>query len=161
MAARGARAAGGEALDHRVPGLGLTVDAVTNRNINSTNLLDRIVAAGGVAGTSTLTVAANGGANQVMTSGTVVAVLFSTGRNGASAGGGADEAANLDNNALFVYHPPTPAEANAPPLIETSSPRFVPAYIAPPSKNAPATKQPFPDAVLNFRPKVFPPSVEL
>src|SRR5712691_9863921 len=49
--------------------VGLTADAVTNRNINSTNLLDRIVAAGGTAGTSTLTVAANGGANQVITFG--------------------------------------------------------------------------------------------
>jgi flagellin len=49
--------------------VGLTVDAVTNRNINSTNLLDRIVTAGGTAGSSTLTVAVNGGANQVITFG--------------------------------------------------------------------------------------------
>ena len=49
--------------------VGLTVDAVTNRNINSTNLLDRIIAAGGTGGSSTLTVAVNGGSNQVITFG--------------------------------------------------------------------------------------------
>jgi flagellin len=48
--------------------LGLTVDASTNRAVNSTNLLDNIAAAGGT-GTSTLTVAVNGGTNQVLTFG--------------------------------------------------------------------------------------------
>ena len=42
---------------------------MTNRNINSTNLLDRIIAAGGTGGSSTLTVAVNGGSNQVITFG--------------------------------------------------------------------------------------------
>ena len=56
-----------------------------------------------------------------MTSGTVVAIVFSTGRNGANtAGAGADEAANIKTsasglsptiNALFVFHTPTPAGA--------------------------------------------------
>ena len=46
----------------------LTADAVTNRNINSTNLLDNIITAGGAAG-ATLTAAVNGGTNQVITFG--------------------------------------------------------------------------------------------
>src|SRR5262249_48198712 len=48
--------------------LRLTTDAVTNRAVNSTHLLDNIAAAGGT-GTSTLTVAVNGGTNQVITFG--------------------------------------------------------------------------------------------
>ena len=62
-----------------------------------------------------------GGANQIMTSGTVVAIIFSTGRNGANTAiAGADEAANIKAaastfvpiiNALFVYHTPTPYSA--------------------------------------------------
>jgi flagellin len=43
---------------------------LTNGTYNSTSLLDRIVAAGGTAGSSTLTVAVNGGSNQVITFGT-------------------------------------------------------------------------------------------
>ena len=49
-----------------------------------------------------------GAANQIMTKGTVAAIVFSTGRNGAAGGSGADEAANLNNDAIFVYHTPTP-----------------------------------------------------
>jgi prepilin-type N-terminal cleavage/methylation domain-containing protein len=53
-----------------------------------------------------------GGANQIMSSGLVVAIVFSTGRNGALSGGaGVDEAQNLNGDALFVFHTPTPAEA--------------------------------------------------
>ena len=48
--------------------LGLTTDAVTNTAVNSTNLLDNIIAAGGAAG-ATLTAAVNGGTNQVITFG--------------------------------------------------------------------------------------------
>ena len=51
------------------------------------------------------------GANQIMTSGLVAAIIFSTGKNGATGGTGADEAANLDRNALFVYHTPSPSTA--------------------------------------------------
>lgn len=61
------------------------------------------------------------GANQLMSSGTVVAIAFSTGKNGSNtAGAGADEAANIKTsasglsptiNALFVFHTPTPATA--------------------------------------------------
>jgi flagellin len=45
---------------------------LTNGTYNSTSLLDRVVAAGGTAGVSTLTVAVNGGSNQVITFGTAV-----------------------------------------------------------------------------------------
>jgi flagellin-like hook-associated protein FlgL len=50
--------------------VGLTADASTNRSINSTSLLDNVVAAGGTAGTSALNVAVNGGANQSIVFGT-------------------------------------------------------------------------------------------
>ena len=62
-----------------------------------------------------------GGANQIMSAGLVVAVIFSTGKNQSGIGGaGADEAANLKTatsglspaiNPLFVYHTPTPSTA--------------------------------------------------
>lgn len=42
---------------------------------------------------------------------TVVALLFSTGRNGSVGGTGLNEARNLDLNALFVDRPPDPAGA--------------------------------------------------
>ncbi len=42
---------------------------------------------------------------------TVVALLFSTGKNGNGGGTGLNEARNLDLNALFVYRPPDPAGA--------------------------------------------------
>ncbi len=62
------------------------------------------------------------GANQIMASGLVAAVVLSTGKNGGTATGGvgADEAANIKTaasglspivNALFVYHTPTPSTA--------------------------------------------------
>lgn len=41
----------------------------------------------------------------------VVAIVFSTGRNGATGGTGTNEARNLDNNALFVIRPPDPVGA--------------------------------------------------
>jgi len=52
-----------------------------------------------------------GAANQVMTTSLVVAIIYSTGKNGAQAAGGIDEAANLDGNRIFVYHTPTPSTA--------------------------------------------------
>lgn len=42
----------------------------------------------------------------------VVAIVFSTGKNGATGGTGTNEARNLDNNALFVSRPPDPASAS-------------------------------------------------
>jgi hypothetical protein len=60
-----------------------------------------------------------GGANAIMTTGLVVTVIFSTGKNGATGGTGADEASNLKTNVavaplinpLFVSHPPAPSTA--------------------------------------------------
>lgn len=49
-----------------------------------------------------------GAANQVMTTSLVVAIIYSTGKNGATGGTGADEAANLNGDRVFVYHTPTP-----------------------------------------------------
>jgi len=50
-------------------------------------------------------------ANNLMASGLVVAILFSTGKNTTSTGGtGADEVANLMARRVFVYHPPTPSD---------------------------------------------------
>ena len=49
---------------------GNTGAGLTNATYNSTSLLDNIVTAGGTSGSSTLTVAVNGGANQVITFGT-------------------------------------------------------------------------------------------
>ena len=56
-------------------------------------------------------------ANQIMSQSLVVAIVFSTGKNGAinSAGAGADEQANLDGagstDPVFVYHQPQPTGA--------------------------------------------------
>ncbi len=50
--------------------VGLTADASTNRSIASVSLLDRIVTAGGVAGTANINVAVNGGASQNIVFGT-------------------------------------------------------------------------------------------
>ena len=59
-----------------------------------------------------ITAAACGGvANQIMTQNLVVAIIFSTGKNGATGGTGPDESKNLDGNATFVYHTPTPSTA--------------------------------------------------
>jgi prepilin-type N-terminal cleavage/methylation domain-containing protein len=59
--------------------------------------------------------ACGGAANQIMSQSLVVALVFSTGKNGATGGTGADEAANLNGagnvNPVFVYHTPTPSSA--------------------------------------------------
>ncbi len=60
-----------------------------------------------------ITASACGGvANQIMTQNLAVAIIFSTGKNGASGGTGLDEAANLNGagnvDPVFVYHTPTP-----------------------------------------------------
>lgn len=54
-----------------------------------------------------------GAANQIMTTSLVVAIIFSTGKNGAQAPCATcvDELANLDDNATFVSHPPAPSGA--------------------------------------------------
>lgn len=52
-----------------------------------------------------------GAANQIMSTSLVVAIIFSTGKNGAGATGGIDEAANLNGDQIFVWHTPTPGTA--------------------------------------------------
>ena len=52
-----------------------------------------------------------GAANQIMSTSLVVAIIYSTGKNGATGGTGLDEAANLDGNRIFVYHTPTSGTA--------------------------------------------------
>lgn len=49
-----------------------------------------------------------GAANQIMTQDLVVAIVFSTGKNGAAGSSGIDEAANLNGDRVFVWHTPTP-----------------------------------------------------
>lgn len=55
--------------------------------------------------------AANAVTNQSTPNKPIVAVVFSTGKNGAIGGGGADEAANVNGDAVFVWHTPAPAGA--------------------------------------------------
>jgi prepilin-type N-terminal cleavage/methylation domain-containing protein len=52
-----------------------------------------------------------GAANQIMSQSLVVAILFSTGKNGAGAPGGVDEAANLNGDRIYVYHTPSSSAA--------------------------------------------------
>jgi prepilin-type N-terminal cleavage/methylation domain-containing protein len=59
-----------------------------------------------------ITASACGGAgNQIMTQDLVVAIIVSTGKNGATGGTGADEAANLNGDPVFVFHTATPSAA--------------------------------------------------
>ena len=53
-----------------------------------------------------------GTANQIMNQNMVVAVIFSTGKNGGTSTGGTglDEAANLNGDRVFVFHTPTPSD---------------------------------------------------
>jgi prepilin-type N-terminal cleavage/methylation domain-containing protein len=54
--------------------------------------------------------ACGGAANQIMSQSLVVAVVYSTGKNGATSDASrVDEAANLDGNPVFVYHAPAPS----------------------------------------------------
>lgn len=50
-----------------------------------------------------------GSALAVTNQNTVVAIVFSTGKNGAQGSAGIDEAANLNGDRVFVWHTPTPA----------------------------------------------------
>jgi len=53
-----------------------------------------------------------GASNQIMSQNLVVAVIFSTGKNGGTPTGGTglDEAANLNGDRVFVFHTPTPSD---------------------------------------------------
>jgi prepilin-type N-terminal cleavage/methylation domain-containing protein len=55
--------------------------------------------------------ACSGTANQVMSQNLVAAIVFSTGKNGATGSAGIDEAANVDGDRVFVWHTPAPAGA--------------------------------------------------
>ena len=55
--------------------------------------------------------ACGGTANQIMTQNLIVAIVLSTGKNGAIGGGGIDEAANLNGDQVFVFHVPAPSGA--------------------------------------------------
>lgn len=63
--------------------------------------------ANGITGTD-----CGGTANQIMNQNMVVAIVFSTGKNGGTTVGGAglDEQANLNGDRVFVFHPPTPSD---------------------------------------------------
>jgi prepilin-type N-terminal cleavage/methylation domain-containing protein len=50
-----------------------------------------------------------GTANPLTNQNTLVAVVLSTGKNGAAGSGGIDEAANLNGDRVFVWHTPTPS----------------------------------------------------
>ncbi len=71
----------------------------------STTPADLVVCSAAAAGTSCTT------GTSVTNQNTVVAIVFSVGKNGALAPGGANEAENLDGDALFVDRPPNPAGA--------------------------------------------------
>jgi prepilin-type N-terminal cleavage/methylation domain-containing protein len=47
--------------------------------------------------------------NEVTNKNALVAIMVAPGKNGALGASGIDEAANLDTNSSFVWHPPTPA----------------------------------------------------
>jgi type II secretory pathway pseudopilin PulG len=57
-------------------------------------------------GTGITATACGGSANQLMVQNLVAAIIFSTGKNGSifTAGAGADEAANLNGDPVFVFH---------------------------------------------------------
>lgn len=57
--------------------------------------------------------ACGGASNQLMTQSLLVAIVWSTGKNGASSTGGSglDEAANLNGDRIYVWHVPSPSQA--------------------------------------------------
>jgi type II secretory pathway pseudopilin PulG len=52
-----------------------------------------------------------GASNQIVSQSLIVAIIFSTGKNGATGGSGADEAANLNGDRVYVWHTPAPSTA--------------------------------------------------
>lgn len=58
-----------------------------------------------------ITATACGAANPVTNQNTLAAIVFSTGKNGATGAGGIDEGANLNGDRVFVWHTPAPASA--------------------------------------------------
>jgi prepilin-type N-terminal cleavage/methylation domain-containing protein len=91
--------------------------STTPHFVNSTNLKanglscqpnDLLVCKSATGITSTT---CGGASNQVVSQSLIVAVVYSTGKNGAAGGAGVDEAANLNGDRVFVWHTPTPASA--------------------------------------------------
>jgi len=91
--------------------------STTPHFVNSTNLKtngitcqpnDLLIckSATGITGTT-----CGGAANQIMSQSLVVAIVYSTGKNGATGGGGIDEAANVNGDRVYVFHTPTPNSA--------------------------------------------------
>jgi prepilin-type N-terminal cleavage/methylation domain-containing protein len=67
-----------------------------------------IVCKSGTGITETIPTSCGGAANQIMVQDLLVAVLLSTGKNGATGGGtGTDEAPNINTGPVFVWHTPT------------------------------------------------------
>ncbi|HJS39479.1 MAG TPA: type II secretion system protein [Burkholderiales bacterium] len=60
---------------------------------------------------SVITATACGTATPVTNQTTLVAIVFSTGKNGISGSAGIDEAANVNGDRVFVWHTPTPVGA--------------------------------------------------
>ncbi len=75
----------------------------TMSEISSATLLSVCATATGITG--------SGCGSATALSSRTPAVIFSLGKNAASGGAAADEAANLNNNRVFVFHDPTPADA--------------------------------------------------
>jgi flagellin-like hook-associated protein FlgL len=73
---------------------------LTNGTYNSTSLLDRVTTAGGTAGSSTLTVAVNGGSNQVITFGTAAGQVSTLADLSSALGGLTGVTAGVTGNAL-------------------------------------------------------------
>jgi prepilin-type N-terminal cleavage/methylation domain-containing protein len=67
--------------------------------------------ASGIAAHTPPAVPSCGAAAQVTNQDTLVAIVFSTGKNGAQGSAGIDEAANLNSDGVFVWHTPAPAGA--------------------------------------------------
>lgn len=60
---------------------------------------------------SGITATSCGTATPVTNQNTLIAIVFSTGKNGATGASGIDEAANLNGDRVFVWHTPAPAGA--------------------------------------------------
>jgi len=84
-------------------------NAFTTANGMKTTTISLIVPDLLVCSTGTGISAATCAAGTSLTSNGVPAIIFSTGKNGASGGTGTDEAANLDGNQTFVSHTSTPS----------------------------------------------------
>ena len=80
------------------------MQSATMGNIANASLLNICISSTGITGSDC------GAASNKLTD-KVPALIYSTGKNGGYGGSGADEAANLDGNRVFVSHAPTPGTA--------------------------------------------------